>query len=273
MTSVREIFFPTDLTAESDQALEHVRLLGDRFKANVTLYHAVEMPDPRYAHWAFAHGSEVWARAEEVARDMLQRQADTLGGPHKVIVERQPSASRAIIARVHQDQPDLTVMATHAREGLSRLLLGSVAAAVISHSFRPVLCVREPDHGTPLPYKRVLVPTDLSLASRLAFPLAALFARTFGAEVIGLHVRRPYSGFEVTEGAVWSFLQQDFAGLPVTAQVHTGTVWDRIVETARVERTDVIVMATRGHDTMGDRVLGSNTDRVTRHAPCPVVVA
>jgi nucleotide-binding universal stress UspA family protein len=32
-------------------------------------------------------------------------------------------------------------------------------------------------------------------------------------------------------------------------------------------------MATRGHDSLADRLLGSNTERVVRHAPCPVLVA
>ena len=42
---------------------------------------------------------------------------------------------------------------------------------------------------------------------------------------------------------------------------------------AREERADVIVMATRGHDSLADRVVGSNTERVVRHASCPVLVA
>ena len=58
----------------------------------------------------------------------------------------------------------------------------------MQHAFRSILCLREPDHGPALPYRRILVPTDLSLASCLAFPMAALFARTFSAEVVALHV-------------------------------------------------------------------------------------
>jgi len=42
---------------------------------------------------------------------------------------------------------------------------------------------------------------------------------------------------------------------------------------ARVEKADLIVMSTRGHDSFADRILGSNTERVVRHAPCPVLVA
>ena len=77
----------------------------------------------------------------------------------------------------------------------------------------------------------------------------------------------------MSESTLWKYFQEDFAGLPVTAQIHKGPVWDRIVHTARLERADLIVMSTRGHDSLADRVVGSNTERVVRHAPCPVLVA
>jgi nucleotide-binding universal stress UspA family protein len=54
--------------------------------------------------------------------------------------------------------------------------------------------------------------------------------------------------------------------------VELGSAWDRIVETARSERADLIVMSTHGHDSLADRLLGSHTERVVGHAPCPVLV-
>jgi nucleotide-binding universal stress UspA family protein len=59
----------------------------------------------------------------------------------------------------------------------------------------------------------------------------------------------------------------------LSAQVHQGQAWRRIVDVARVEQADLVVMATRGHDSLADRFLGSNTDRVVRHAACPILVA
>ncbi len=284
MVSIREVLFPTDLSPESDRAFDHARFLAERFEASLVLYHAVQIPDHRQAHWAFAHEHEVWETAERHARECLLRRAETLKVSHRVIVERRVSVHRSLLEMIRATQPDLTVLATHGREGLSHLLLGSVAEKVVQHAFRPVLCVREPDHGLALPYKRILVPTDFSLGSRLAFPMAALFARSFEAEVVAVNVT-PSPSLAVLAGAaapappavsectLWKYLQEDFAGLPVTAQVHKGSVWDRIVHVARVERADLIVMATRGHDTLADRVVGSNTERVVRHAPCPVLVA
>lgn len=272
LVSIRQILFPTDCSPESARAFDHVRFFAETFQASVTVYHAVEMPDARYAHWAFAYDNEIWARVEQEARHALERQAASLPVSHRVIVAREPSAAHGLLDLIRNEQPDLTVMATHGREGLSRVLLGSVAAAVIQHSFRPVLCVREPDHGGALPYRRILVPTDLSPGARLAFPMAALLARTFGSELIAVHVLPSGGeGPRPTEADVWKSLEADFEGLPLTAQVHSGSVWRTIVETARIEKADLVVMSTRGHDSLGDRILGSNTERVVRHAPCPVL--
>jgi nucleotide-binding universal stress UspA family protein len=284
MVSIREVLFPTDLSPESDRAFDHARLLAKSFEASLVLYHAVQVPDHRQAHWAFAHEHEVWAMAERHARECLARRAETLDVAHRVIVERSVSVHRGLVELIRAAQPDLTVLATHGRDGLAHLLLGSVAEKVVQHAFRPVLCVREPDHGRALPYRRILVPTDFSVASRLAFPMAALLARRFSAEVVALNVvpapslsalagaPEPSAG-PVSESTLQKYFQEDFPGLDVTARVGRGAVWDGIVRVAREERADLVVMATRGHDSLADRVMGSNTERVVRHAPCPVLVA
>jgi nucleotide-binding universal stress UspA family protein len=276
LVQIREVLFPTDLSPESERAFEHARLLAERFCASLTLYHAVEVPDPSYAHWAFNRGRQIWAHVEETAKELLARKAELLHVSHAVHVERAASADQALLAFIRNMQPDLTVMATHGRRGLQHLLLGSVTENVFRHSFRPVLCVREPEHGGALPYRRILVPTDLSLASRLAFPMAALFARQFGAEVLAVHVVDAAKAPVEVPSEAWlfsEFFKRDFPGSEITPQVHHGRVWERIVETARVEQADLIVMATRGHDSLADRIIGSNTERVVRHAPCPVLVA
>lgn len=284
MRPIRELLVPSDLSDESDHALEHARQLADHFDATLTLYHAVPVPDHSYAHWAFSHNSEIWAEAEREARIALSERASQLGPRARCVVQRTSSVPGAVLARIRETQPDLVVMATHSRQGLDHLLLGSVTEKVFRYAHRPVLCVRRTEHDGTLPYRRILVPSDLSPASRLAFPLAAELARTFAAEILAVYVvaamtvatlagvGAPQGVLCPTEASLWKFCQQDFADLAVTAQVHNGSVWDRIVQVARIERADLIVMATRGHDNLVDRMVGSNTERVVRHAPCPVLV-
>jgi nucleotide-binding universal stress UspA family protein len=172
-------------------------------------------------------------------------------------------------------------MATHGRQGLSHLLLGSVAEKVVQHAHTPVLCLKD---AVAQPYRRILVPTDMTLASRIAFPLAAFLARAFEAEVTAVHVVAPptvatLSGIPApvspapTDADVWEFCRSDFRFLPLRAEVHQGTAWQEIVRAAETTGADLVVMATRGHDSLSDRIVGTHTERVLRHAPCPVLVA
>jgi universal stress protein A len=280
---IRSVLFPSDLTPESELALDHARFLAVRFGARMTLYHVVEVP-PRHEKNPSSREEEAWRRAAQSAREYLDRRADELPIPTEVVVEREPSARQALVAHIRQTLPDLTVMATHGRTGLAHLLVGSVTEMALQRGRCPVLCVREPDHGVALPYRRILVPTDLSAGSCRAFPLAAFLARGFEAEVLALHVAgvtapRLLHGVSYameaspSEEELWQFLKSDFRDVRVTPRVLLGPAWDRIVETARSERVDLIVMSTHGHDSLTDRVMGSHAERIVRQAPCPVLVA
>jgi nucleotide-binding universal stress UspA family protein len=50
----------------------------------------------------------------------------------------------AIIRTVESDGADMIVMGTHGRRGISRLLMGSVAEAVVRRAPCPVLTVKQP---------------------------------------------------------------------------------------------------------------------------------
>jgi nucleotide-binding universal stress UspA family protein len=288
MADIRTILFASDLSPESDRAFEHARFLAERFGARLTIYHALEMPRTEYAGWVDADDDRR-ARWERKVREELARRASSLTVPHEVLVQGPVVGGHflvdlALLDVIHKTQPDLTVMASRGRKGFASFFLGSVTEQVVQHAGRPLLCVRKSGHGLVLPYQRLLVPTDFSPASRRAFPLAALMARSFEAKVTALHVApaptlAALTGVpdapppRPTEDQVSGFLQSDFAGLPVEARVcATGAPWYQIVKTAEEQKSDLIVMSTQGHDSIRDGIIGSNAERVLRHAPCPVLV-
>jgi nucleotide-binding universal stress UspA family protein len=67
------------------------------------------------------------------------------------------------------------------------------------------------------------------------------------------------------------FLSGLGAGADAKPRVEPGAPWERIVSAARDERADLVVMATNGADSLSERLLGSQTERVVRRAPCPVL--
>jgi universal stress protein A len=65
--------------------------------------------------------------------------------------------------------------------------------------------------------------------------------------------------------------EAEAAHVDVTRLVELGVPYQRILETAKVEQVDLIVMATHGRAGFGHLVIGSVAERVVRLAPCPVL--
>jgi nucleotide-binding universal stress UspA family protein len=277
---LREILFASDLSPESDRTFSHARMLAERFGAHVTLFHSIRIPRAKDA----VVDDELWRRREDAARDHLALVSNSLSVAPTVVVKRADSVSKALVGLVRHKRPDLVVMRTHGRGALARAVLGSIAERVIEAGQHPLLCVRQPDHAVALPYRRILVPTDLTLSSRRAFPVAASLARGFGAEVLALHVAPLREAKHLdrvpelveaevpSEWVVREYLLPEFAGLPISARVETGSPWETILKVARSENADLVVLSTHGHDSLGDRVVGSHADQILRHCHCPVLV-
>lgn len=60
------------------------------------------------------------------------------------------------------------------------------------------------------------------------------------------------------------------------AQLHTeileGPAAAAILEVARTRKSDIIVMGSRGRGRLEGALLGSNSQKVVSHAPCPVLI-
>jgi nucleotide-binding universal stress UspA family protein len=61
-------------------------------------------------------------------------------------------------------------------------------------------------------------------------------------------------------------------GLDVSFLVWTGDPGDMIVEAAQSEHADMVLVGSHGRGAVGRFFLGSVSEHVVRHAPCPVLV-
>jgi nucleotide-binding universal stress UspA family protein len=134
--------------------------------------------------------------------------------------------------------------------------------------------------------QRILLATDLSSASASATDQALELARDLGAELLVVSVIDPSTHLSV--GPVHARMDQRRAAHEAAAQVlvvrgrRAGVsvsflVWEgepgpAIVEAAVAEQADLIVAGTRGRNRVERLVLGSVSDHVVRHAPCPILI-
>lgn len=137
--------------------------------------------------------------------------------------------------------------------------------------------------------KKILAPTDYSELSGAGIHYALDLARSLSAEVIVLHVVSLsddwFSKHEelspvrdlLTEQREFldKFLREKFADamnlVEVRQKVELGSPYSNIAELAEREAVDLIVMSTHGRTGLDHMMLGSVTEKVIAHAPCPVL--
>jgi nucleotide-binding universal stress UspA family protein len=137
------ILLPYDGSPPSKQALEYAfETFPD---ADVTALYVV--PAPR-GYWAsFDEPEDRIPRAEkakERGREILDKAAETAATQgHNIETELLiGEPEHVIVAQATGDEFDSIVIGSHGREGVSRILLGSVAEKVVRRSPTPVVVVR-----------------------------------------------------------------------------------------------------------------------------------
>jgi len=160
--------------------------------------------------------------------------------------------------------------------------------------------------------KKILYATDLSETAVHAFSYAVSLANMYGSEITILHVlaefpgeqfilnmintdtwkeikRRHYSdarnkliGKKRDHIAIREVLQAFSEEVAVDAEnqtlvtdkilIETGAPAEIIVQTAKEQNCDLIVMGTHGHGAIADVLIGSTAKWVVRQSPTPVLV-
>jgi nucleotide-binding universal stress UspA family protein len=141
-----------------------------------------------------------------------------------------------------------------------------------------------------LKIERLLCPTDFSDFSERAYDYALSLASHYNAELYLLHVVRPviigYTEYAIPDsvnefyGELREHAEEqlrEFAkvraenGIQTKAAVEEGVVTETVLDFARRNSVDMIVMGTHGRRGFQRLTLGSVTERVLRKAGCPVL--
>lgn len=267
---IQRVFHPTDFSDASGVAFAHALAIAISRKAMFTIMNASK--GFRGDDWSrFPGVSDTlkrWGLLSESSNrgDVFRELAIQV---KKVGVDASDPAD-AILEFLVQHPTDLVVMATEAREGLPRLLKGSVAEKVTRVAGAHVLLVPTDcpgfvcDSDGSLSLKRILVPVAETPDPNAAAKVATRVAAALGDVPVDLHVvhvgdRLP--DVDLPPGDDWTW----------HPSTRGGDVIDGILGAARDVAADLIVMTTDGPDSFRDLFRGSHVHRVVRGSPCPVV--
>jgi nucleotide-binding universal stress UspA family protein len=143
--NVKKILFPTDFSDSSDAALSYASSLAAETGALLYIVHVGNDSSTYLA--GYGGFSSVPDSADQVAREnkaLLNQVKPTV--PNVNYQHRYLSGppEHEILDFAKREHVDLIVIGSHGRTGLSRLLLGSVAEAVVRRAKCPVLTVKQP---------------------------------------------------------------------------------------------------------------------------------
>lgn len=269
------IVHPSDFSKSSGMAFAHALKIALQSKAELELVHVqrheigsgtdvhlTDFPGVRatLARWNILPAD---AKPEDVAR---------LGLRVKKVLNPEADPLEAMIAYCEEHPPDLLVLATHQREGLSRWLHRAVAEPLARRARAMTLFVPEnaksfvsPTNGV-VSLRRVLVPVDHAPSAQAALEEVYFLASGFdrrGVVFKLLHVGtdRGMPTLYLPHRSGWRWEESLVSGDPV----------ERILKEAADWSPDLIVMATQGHRGFLDALRGSTTERVLRGVHCPVL--
>lgn len=265
----KRVLLPLDGSMLAESALEPALHLAQQAMGTVYLMRVPVYLDndaqisPEYQRaWK---GEEDFSNQEDVSaylrktQEKLQRSGVLV---KTIIGEGEPAD--AVLNTADTKKIDLIVMASHARSGVSRWLLGSVSGQIIRKAHIPVMLIRRP-----IKINHILITLDGSdLAGLIVEPALAL-AADFGCRVTFLQVLETNGSAdedeEITNGASYLNLVQTRhvpSNLDVNIVVKKGSATEEILSYAAQNEVDLIAMSTHGRSGLRRLFSGSVTEKV-----------
>lgn len=142
----KTILVPTDFGRAAESALDYAMALAGKLDARIHLLNVVQMQSIG-AEYAMVMPQEMLEEPIVRNQEKLEQLVAARAGQAAVAppIVATGDARLQIEQTARRIGADLIVMGTHGRHGVSRLLLGSVAEAVLRIAPCPVLLVREKD--------------------------------------------------------------------------------------------------------------------------------
>ena len=284
----RVIMVPVDGSAFSREAVFQGLRLAHKSGGQLRLVRVASVAAIPGGPDTLALESAAWTIERDDLRAQLYRLAAECKSNSQVdvsaTVEEGPIAD-ALRGHALRHGVDLIVMATHARRGMARAFLGSVADKLIRETGIPVLIVRPPSLATELIdgscYKRIIVPLDGSALAESSLDSAIAFARMEHAQVTLLRIVAPDkespAGKPGATGASRRPAGVDdaeryLANMRISLaepdlRIHSAVVVAEdvpraIVGFAQATDEDLIAIATHGRGGITRAIIGSVADRV-----------
>jgi len=277
------ILFATELPA-NQKAFAFALAQAREFGSNLILFHAYdtlvvaasESAGMRYYDYAAA------ARTEKRQLEPLAQQARDAGVTCDVVVRPGLPADQ-ILAFAHERQIDRIVMGTHSPGPIGKLLVGSVAEAVLRTAKLPVYIVG-PNvvDGAYRNYatRTILCAASMHEASKIVVAFGAELALQHNARLILQHVIKPQEKSAVLARKTLDEIENELLMLVPTnlrqkialqTIVVPGDPTEELLYQSNAQQADLIVLGAQGASAFAAVTRHGVVYKVLAHSHCPVL--
>jgi nucleotide-binding universal stress UspA family protein len=269
---IESVVHPTDFSPASERAFAHALAIALLRRARLEILHVDADDRPDWSEFPAVRAVlERWGLLEPGSSRGAVFEKLGMKVTKRAISGRFPAL--AVVDYLDGAPADLLVVATEGRDGAARWLHGSVAEAMARRSGATTLFVPAQAQRSvvsladgKLTLKNVLIPVDHTPDSSAAVEFARRAAELMGdgnVMISLLHVgaEADMPRVHAENGAGWTFVRMRREGDPVA----------EILAAAELVVAELIVMPTAGRAGVFEALRGSTTERVLRHAACPLL--
>ncbi len=286
--TIKNILFATDFSPYSDNALPFAAAMARRFGATVFLTHIISPHATPYVPLdSLPAEHDVVRRRAQVELEKLSRSPALQDVKNEALL-RQGELWETFRAIVREGHMDLIVAGTHGREGVPKLVLGSVAEEIFRLADCPVLTVGphvDPEMLPDRKLERIVFATDFSEGSLHALPYAIEMAAEDKAQLtllnaIHLDSSAAETGAPTDEQRLVPMAEQRLRALlprdtplpaPPEVMARIGHPKNVILQAAKDCKAHLIIMGVHGAAAAASHNPWTVAHHVVCHAHCPVL--
>ena len=269
---VDTILLATDGTDYSEGAIQESIFFGQACNAKLIVLHVIKT-DSEMAISAHAQLSE---KKNKVMPHLerIQSMAKNEGIDCRIVVSGSFQPDKTIIDEAVKHKADVIIMGLCGKSGLKKFFIGSMTTKVIGHGFPKVLVVPRDFLNSG---EDILLASDGSKFSELACAEAVSMSKScttlIKMTVLSVAEREhDLSTAHANIDAIRSTFEKEGVKTDYTASAAVGRPSEVIVETAKANNSDMIIVGGYGLSGVSKMIMGSTTERIIAMTPCAVLI-
>jgi len=286
MVRINKILCPVDFFPASKRAAEYAIALAKAYESKLILLHVVSPVLPA-SYEIPIDAADILESMTDAAENELKKLAARARAKsvNTEVIVRTGEIDLEIRSLIKDLNVDFIVMGTHGRRGFEKWFLGSVTERLLRRVDVPLLTIASAANNTKTPtaVRRILVTTDFSEGTAEAVRYAFSLGQEYQAKVTLMHVLNDVSAdirgryrdtlIKSIRHELEEFVPDDVRDwCDVSTRVETGLPWTRILDTAKRDKIDLLVMNAHGNGMLHRALVGSTAERVVRGSPAPVLL-